>query len=299
MQQTTKMRLVCPNCDAQYEVPSDVMPPEGRDVQCSACGHGWFQLHPDFPNGEVPDTEGAPEPEAREVAQTAPRPTQKPSSENAGPMDATETPAPPRRELDPAVASVLRAEAELEARARRKEAAAVETQPDLGLPEGAERKKASARTAPGNVAAFPARPKPERRQEADSPEKAPPAQNAPRRDLLPDIEELKSTLRSNQDRSPPIDHGQTAQVESQDAHSARLGFTLTLTLTGVLAIVYVFAAQLAEGIPELAPALERYVVLVDTARLWLAEALAAFASWAMVQASALLDWVQGLSGGTL
>jgi predicted Zn finger-like uncharacterized protein len=37
------MRLICPNCVAQYEVDEDVIPPEGRDVQCANCGHNWFQ----------------------------------------------------------------------------------------------------------------------------------------------------------------------------------------------------------------------------------------------------------------
>lgn len=41
------MRLTCPNCDAQYEVPDAVIPAEGRDVQCSDCGHTWYQDHPD------------------------------------------------------------------------------------------------------------------------------------------------------------------------------------------------------------------------------------------------------------
>lgn len=41
------MRLVCPNCGAQYEVPVDVIPHDGRDVQCSSCGHTWFQPHPE------------------------------------------------------------------------------------------------------------------------------------------------------------------------------------------------------------------------------------------------------------
>ncbi|MBD3766183.1 MAG: zinc-ribbon domain-containing protein, partial [Rhodobacterales bacterium] len=41
------MRLICPNCGAQYEVDDAAIPPEGRDVQCSACGHAWYQLHPD------------------------------------------------------------------------------------------------------------------------------------------------------------------------------------------------------------------------------------------------------------
>jgi predicted Zn finger-like uncharacterized protein len=41
------MRLTCPNCGAQYEVPDDVIPAEGRDVQCSNCGDTWFQAHAD------------------------------------------------------------------------------------------------------------------------------------------------------------------------------------------------------------------------------------------------------------
>lgn len=40
------MRLICPNCGAQYEVPQSVIPETGRDVQCSSCGHTWFQKHP-------------------------------------------------------------------------------------------------------------------------------------------------------------------------------------------------------------------------------------------------------------
>jgi predicted Zn finger-like uncharacterized protein len=42
------MRLQCPNCDAEYEVDASAIPYEGRDVQCSNCGHGWFQAHADF-----------------------------------------------------------------------------------------------------------------------------------------------------------------------------------------------------------------------------------------------------------
>jgi predicted Zn finger-like uncharacterized protein len=38
------MRLVCPNCEAKYEVPEDAIPDTGRDVQCANCGHAWFQM---------------------------------------------------------------------------------------------------------------------------------------------------------------------------------------------------------------------------------------------------------------
>ncbi len=51
------MRLTCPNCGAQYEVPDDVIPAEGRDVQCSNCGDTWFQAHPDalLPEEDAPE----------------------------------------------------------------------------------------------------------------------------------------------------------------------------------------------------------------------------------------------------
>jgi predicted Zn finger-like uncharacterized protein len=37
------MRLVCPNCVAQYEIADGAIPDTGRDVQCANCNHIWFQ----------------------------------------------------------------------------------------------------------------------------------------------------------------------------------------------------------------------------------------------------------------
>ncbi|GHA56575.1 hypothetical protein GCM10008927_22960 [Amylibacter ulvae] len=37
------MRLICPNCTAQYEVAEGAIPENGRDVQCANCSHIWFQ----------------------------------------------------------------------------------------------------------------------------------------------------------------------------------------------------------------------------------------------------------------
>ena len=118
------MRLTCPNCDAQYEVPDDVVPPEGRDVQCSACGKTWFQ-----------PAAGAPEHEDFDPARQSARPGPEDASA-AAPEPAPSTPpqpAAPQRQLDPEVASVLREEAERESRVREAERGAVESQPDLGL----------------------------------------------------------------------------------------------------------------------------------------------------------------------
>lgn len=39
------MRITCPNCRAQYDVDSSMIPEAGRDVQCSSCAHTWLVSH--------------------------------------------------------------------------------------------------------------------------------------------------------------------------------------------------------------------------------------------------------------
>ena len=147
------MRLTCPSCGAQYEVPDDVIPDEGRDVQCSNCGNTWFQAK---------DTENTPEALAAEAA--APKDAvwhpevesdvdDSPSVNAGATPGETPPPAPPRRkELDPAVAEILREEAELEARAREAAAASLEDQPDLGLQEPEDEAATRARQAQERMA---------------------------------------------------------------------------------------------------------------------------------------------------
>ena len=36
------MRLTCPNCGAEYEVPEGMVPAAGRHVQCTSCHTRWF-----------------------------------------------------------------------------------------------------------------------------------------------------------------------------------------------------------------------------------------------------------------
>ena len=40
------MRLICPNCTAEYEIPEDAIPAVGRDLQCSSCGVTWLSKTP-------------------------------------------------------------------------------------------------------------------------------------------------------------------------------------------------------------------------------------------------------------
>lgn len=58
------MRLTCPRCGAQYEIAEDAIPPQGREVECSACENVWFQK-PSVPRPDVDAEPTAPDAEAR------------------------------------------------------------------------------------------------------------------------------------------------------------------------------------------------------------------------------------------
>lgn len=45
------MRILCPGCGAEYAIPDHAIPAAGREVQCAACTHAWYQL-PAFHPGE-------------------------------------------------------------------------------------------------------------------------------------------------------------------------------------------------------------------------------------------------------
>lgn len=341
------MRLVCPNCEAKYEVPDDAIPDTGRDVQCANCGHAWFQMRqrpvvatqpepvtpaaaaaveeapppvasapeaaevadpapeaavaasetapeatdaPEPPAAETPPAEpvaeiaadspvGADQPDLPEttaaesepvtpaaevaadsvttadVAETAPEPVAEPAASAddaaAEPADAPAEPAPVPYAVDDSVLAILREEAEREANARRAEARPLETQPDLGL-ETAGKAERVAEVAP--VAAALA--------EADGKPSA-------RRDLLPDVEEINSTLRPSEYQ---VEEGVTegaAPVAPEPRRGFRSGFLTVMTIAIIGAAVYVAAPTLSTAVPSLAGPLDSYVGFVDGFRLQL------------------------------
>ncbi|MGR3506099.1 MAG: zinc-ribbon domain-containing protein [Paracoccaceae bacterium] len=359
------MRLVCPNCAAQYEVPESVIPDNGRDVQCSSCGHTWFQAHP---SQAIPEQEEEPAEQEfwadeSEVAATRPdedaedewegfptdpRLTEAPPSDKAlvpDPEDPAsrlpeideddyeEDPAldmpPARRGLDTSVADLLREEAEREARARAAERAhGLESQPDLGLESAsaaqdldAQRRSEEARQRVARLrgtevelaqASAPASPPPPppaqpaapqatatpRKSSAEDDRIAAAAAAAvaeSRRGLLPDIEEINSSLRSTSDRRPARadDHdtpGQTAEMRetaTAPKRSFSRGFSVTLLVAMIFLALYVFAPALAEMVPAAMPLLDGYVGAVDDLRVMLDN-----------QVQNLSRWLANIAGST-
>lgn len=300
------MRLICPGCAAQYEVTANAIPPEGRDVQCSNCGQTWFQRGP-LPDGTLPQdrdevilakaAQGVPsasvDPEAPpleqpgdpidDVPETDPMPDPAPARQTA-PDALPEADAPPLRvrKIDDAVLSVLREEAQREARARRAEAGNLETQPDLGLalqPQATPRRpterpaRIATPVAGTDIAELRARRAAlAQRDDRLSPDsdmaEVDDAANT-RRNRLPDIEEINSTLRGaseREGRAAPL--ADATREERNTRRGFRLGFLSVVVLGVVAVIVYVLAAPIADAIPALEPALAGYAAAMDALRLW-------------------------------
>ena len=254
------MRLICPNCDAQYEVDDGAVPPGGRDVQCSNCGHAWFQMHADALEDAAEDDVASsvvPAPAAAVIEAPPPvesEPEVSAEDPTAAPPPAAAPAGPVRRTLDENLLVVLREEAAREAAERRAEAGrSIETQPDLGPLEAGTRAPVAAPPVAALAAAEPDHPATQRPN--------------PRRDLLPDIEEINSTLRPGSVARDEHDAAVLAPVPRRAAF--RTGFFAVLLATLVLVILYAMAPQLALRFPTAEPTLTAYVASVDALRVWL------------------------------
>lgn len=331
------MRLICPSCGAQYEVDESVIPETGRDVQCSNCGHAWFQspavvapaedrdavdtttaapdehsaesadeeagtdagvsqagTEPDVseaetdagkasPAEEAPEGEDRPKPldivrqvNRAEGRDTPPAPdetetpetaaeerTEEPESGTADDADdlmpAATKPELQRRKLDDAVLGVLREEAERENRVRKVEEAALESQPDLGLAAVADFDEGKSHDRVVRV----------RGDEDDLDDDALVAR-ASRRELLPDIEEIKSTLRATSERGDePAAMDAPETLARRQRSGFRRGFMTALVLAFIAVLIYVLAPAISRMVPALEPTLTAYVEGVNAARIWL------------------------------
>ncbi|SEC52605.1 MJ0042 family finger-like domain-containing protein [Rhodobacter sp. 24-YEA-8] len=312
------MLLACPNCDARYDVPDSAIPEAGRDVQCSNCGHAWFQLpaesvsdglagafaedrtgadfaetsggegntaersakkyegaaasrEPDVVAGiaDVAEAEAAP---AHSADLTGPNMTGTDALKAALAGKAAAAPvAPPapaaepvRRDLDEAVLEILREEAEREASARKAEAqrntnrraeadTGLQSQPELSIPAPTPEMTAQQK----RLAML-------RGEDLDEPE---PARPTARRDLLPDVEEINSTLQPDDNRFDP--EAEVDSLPDLTRGSFRTGFLLAILVLVIAALLYVFSDRIVAAVPALEGALQAYVLFVDNLRNWL------------------------------
>jgi predicted Zn finger-like uncharacterized protein len=241
------MRITCPNCTAQYEIDADLLPPEGREVQCSECDTIWFQTAP-MRKPARPATALAPEPIA---APLPPQPEVQIPTPTPAPPEPEQTPPPPPRvrALDPSVTQLLREEAEFEARLRAKEAEKIETQPDLGL------LGSNPWPAFGNP------------DELDDPEPLNRPFDQKAAPGLPDIDDVSASLdpvaaprtRQGSDYGLP----QTPKARQREFLK---GFSLPVMIGAALAGLYALAPALGDVVPFLSPVTEAYAAAINEAR---------------------------------
>lgn len=90
------MRIVCPSCDATYEVPDAMLAGGPRAVKCARCGGEWT---PTLPPAEAPtDALAAAPPAEPSPPEAAADADSVPAGKPAGPMAALEAEAPGRVE---------------------------------------------------------------------------------------------------------------------------------------------------------------------------------------------------------
>ncbi len=262
------MRLICPNCDAQYEVDASLIPETGRDVQCSDCGHVWFQA-PDMDIDQPGDDDmtAVVWPDlATQVAEPAP----------AAPPEDDAEPDPQvlrRHTLDESLLAVLREEAERETRARAEETAraagrGLEMQPELGLTDAEPaprlriRPRATTQPAPDD--------EPAPNDQLAPPVAEPgPSLRAARRELLPDIDRINSTLDASNATRSGAAAVQVPEPPERRRRGFRRGFLLVLVVGALLFGVYAESDRISAALPQVAPMIDGFVGLVDAARLGL------------------------------
>ena len=240
------MRLTCPGCGAVYEVPDDAIPETGRDVVCTSCSHGWFQL-PRAPGGGdlgLPD-----DPRAGPRDAATGRGVEDPASGDGlrdpfaedGP-GASE--GPRRSSVDPRTRRVLREEAEREVEARR-----VERRRLRAIDDGP--------SAP--------------------PAGRPPGGGAHHEPRLRERIEPPSAQEAGLSPAAWDEDARRAEARRGRGTGFALGFLGTLAVAAVLTAGYLYAEALSEAVPALAEPMAAYAQTVSEARVALDAAAGAAA----------------------
>ncbi|WP_417249720.1 zinc-ribbon domain-containing protein [Celeribacter sp.] len=338
------MRLNCPNCDAQYEVDEKVIPEQGRDVQCSNCGHTWFQRPAhldhetaaeqgveltaddgelDIPQAEeaaphesdtsieaasatdTPDIASAPafshdddiedvraeisealdtddsasddaddaaiaeavaafasdaEADQSEASPFASEQAQDDTFDEAEEYEdeaddfEPATGAKPATTISDDIRDILREEREFSAPAASTDT--LESQPDLGIDNAA---------ADGDAGQG-LREKMARLRGLDpssDPALIAGAAHGKRRDLLPDIEEINSTLSATSERDPDGTVPDEETLRTRERSSFRRVFIPLVVIAIALVVLYMFAPTIAEKVPALAGTMEAYVTAAN------------------------------------
>jgi len=304
------MRLQCPNCDAEYEVDASAIPYDGRDVQCSNCGHGWYQTHPDFETDDAIEAAlyDPPPPFDRPEASPAPSKAAASVAAKAAPV----TSDVPKREIDPEALRILREEVAYEKAKRAAEKAAASSAPqqvqDLSLE--AELDKMAMVDLPPPSAALTQNDLRVPIAPLETDFSGAPYSEQPNRSVVARrVARLKGTL---DDSAAAISSGDgpaaaqpamlagLSQSGAQDLRQTktnlskrgqRAGFYTALLASLAATGAYIYSPQLATSLPQLEPSLVQYVSLINDLRVYAEIAADKGASIATQLVQRVLDFI--------
>ena len=265
------MRLICPNCEAQYDVSDDAIPPGGRDVQCSNCQQSWFQTEKPTVPGRSQSKLIAPVlPDAVEVSK--PLEDKTPPKETV-PDAVVAPPQMPRKGLDSAVANILREEASREGavpggQKSTPPATQVDTPAEAVDADETRQRIAQMTVEEGGTPAG-------RGAIAAASVGAVTATNVR---SVPDIHEINAALRARAEASDTSGLTENEKLEAVQRSGFRRGFTMILLLMLILILPYFFADQITENLPQTRGFMASYVTSIDQIRLSLNEFVSRFTS---------------------
>lgn len=270
------IEIVCPSCDARYQLPDGSIGPDGRNVSCSNCSHKW-RAHP----------AGAEAAAARPAPAAPAQPTYRPNPAHAAADD------------DDA-ATVAAAMAAVAAADQRQATAGAAPAPAAGDREQQMDaiRKMLADLKEGAEAADAAVPEPVAKPAPEGP-----SQPVRRRDTDEDTD--RDTLKSRIDDLTKM--GKAAKGEASqsgyDTHRLRklhekrakklqkarerrgksgafmTGFSLVAVVTLTMVGLYVMKPQIVAASPQMGPALDEYVVTIDRYRVEINEQTVQWREW--------------------
>ncbi len=266
------IEIVCPSCQARYQLPDDSIGAEGRKVSCSSCSHKW-RAHA---GGEAPaPAQSSPAP----VAEVESEPVSEPASVAAVEEPGNETAAPTPPPQPPAATGdredQMSAIRQMLSDLKESADAAPESEPE-------------ARPAP--VAPTPTMRKRDEDDDID-----------PLKSRIDGVDKLERKIKGEAEQSG-YDAAKLRRLHEKRARKLQrsrdrrkksgaflTGFTLVAMVTATMVGLYVLHPQIITASPRMEPALTEYVVTVDRYRVGLNEKTAEWKAWLSERIGALGD----------
>ena len=309
------IEIVCPSCEARYQLPDGSIGPDGRNVSCSSCAHKWRAFAEGQAPAAAPVTPAAPAP-APEAATAPPppmppmaEPSYRPNPDHVASVATAPQPTPQEaaaradddvRAIAATLASVKpgdqesgdddqasAAPAPAPAAGDREEQMEAIRKMLSDLKDGAEvAAAAEVDTAPAKPTETAAAPIRRRREEEDGDS-----------DMLKSrIDELSKTGKAA--KGEATDAGfdsmklrklherrakklQKARDRRKKSGAFMSGFTFVAVIVLTMVGLYVMKPQIVAASPQMAPAMDEYVVTVDRYRVELNDKTAVWREWAV------------------